>query len=297
MKITSRTFWSLLGLAIVISCKQKNNYNTASDGKSLLWEVTGNGLDKPSYFLGTMHMMCAEDAVLSRNVQKIIKSSGVIYLEVDMDNAAELLSGMDIGMKDGVTLESLLNDEEYRKVRAFFEAYQPAVPFAILEKQHPIMLSSTLYEFFLQCDKKNGIDLKIIDEAYKAKKKTKGLETIAFQAGIFDSIPYSQQAADLVKTIDSLDRYKQVIEEMVKVYQSQDVEKLYKLTEDEDSGTAGYLDILLYKRNANWVDQFPAIAKKRSTLFAVGAGHLGGTKGVLSLLKQKGYNIRPLENR
>jgi uncharacterized protein YbaP (TraB family) len=297
MKLFSAKALSLIGLTLFFSCKQRPSFPTAKDGKSLLWEISGNGLKAPSYYYGTMHLMCAEDAVLSSNVNKIIQRVKGIYLEVDLDNAGELLSGiLDLSMKGHKQLSDYLAAEEYQRVKTFFEHYQPNLPFSVLERQHPLMLSSSLYELFLPCEKKNGIELRIVDAAYKAKKYTKGLETLAFQSSIFDSIPYDQQAKDLVKTIDSIGKFRNSMEEMLAVYKSQDLERLQALTMQEDSSVSGHMDILLYKRNHNWVEQFDSIAHKNSTLFAVGAGHLGGEKGVLNLLKQKGYSIRPLVN-
>jgi uncharacterized protein YbaP (TraB family) len=83
---------------------------------------------------------------------------------------------------------------------------------------------------------------------------------------------------------------------MIDVYKGQDIDRLYELSVKERSSTAQYMDLLLYNRNANWVSQFPAIAKNASTLFAVGAGHLGGSKGVINLLRQRGYQVRPIIN-
>jgi uncharacterized protein len=288
---------SLVGVSLVVMCKQKTVFVTAANGKSLLWEVSGNGLQKPSYFLGTMHLMCAEDAHLSLNTKAIIKRVGKVYLEVDIDNAGELLSGvLDMTNKEGKTLQEVLATDEYERVKNFFEQYQPALPFAVLEKQHPLLLTSSLYELFLSCEKTNGIELMLVDEAYKQKKETLGLETMAFQANIFNQIPFEQQASELVKTIDSIGKYRQSLQEMIEVYKSQDIEKLHELTSREESGTAAYTDILIDSRNKNWVQQFDSIARKQSTLFAVGAGHLGGTNGVINLLKQKGYTVRPIEN-
>ena len=64
----------------------------------------------------------------------------------------------------------------------------------------------------------------------------------------------------------------------------------------DDSGVSGHMDLLLYTRNRNWVQQMEPIMQEKSTLFAVGAGHLGGEKGVLDLLRKKGYNLRPIVN-
>ncbi len=98
-------------------------------------------------------------------------------------------------------MSEVLSAKDYNKVRNFSATYQPSVPFTLLEPQPLLMLSSALYELLLTCENKNGVELKIIDEAYKQKKETKGLETIAFQAVLFDSIPYKDQANELVKSI------------------------------------------------------------------------------------------------
>ena len=270
---------------------------TATSGKSLLWEISGNGISKPSYFFGTMHLMCAEDAELTETIKSLIKNVDQIYLEVDMDNASELLTGiLDLRSKSGKTLQAVLSAQDYNRVKKFFEKFQPTVSFSVLELQPPLMISSSLFELLLPCERKNGVEIKIIDEAYKEKKETKGLETIAFQSSIFDSIPYEDQAKDLVKSIDSLEKNRKAMHEMIQVYKDQDIEKLYSLSAGEESSTSGYMDLLLYKRNQNWVNQFASIAKDSSILFAVGAGHLGGEKGVLSLLRKKGYIVRPLVN-
>ena len=297
MKLSTIKTLSLVGLTLFVSCKLKPALPTAKNGKSLLWEVSGNGLKKPSYFYGTMHLMCAEDAVLSATVQKIMRRVSTIYLEVDMDNAGELVGGiLDLSMKNNGQLSDYLTEEDYTRVRAFFGKYQPGLPFNMLERQHPLMLSSSLYELLLPCEKKNGIELRIIDEAYRLKKETRGLETLAFQSSIFDSIPYQQQAEELVKSIDSIGKMRQTMDEMLAVYKQQDLDKLQALTMQEESGINNHLDLLLYSRNRNWVQQFDSIAANGSTLFAVGAGHLGGVDVLLDLLKKKGYTVRALEN-
>ncbi len=298
-EIVKKYFLAVLSIlsVTILSCKNKNSLNTATSGKSLLWEVSGKEMRHPSYFFGTMHLMCAEDAELTETVKTLIKNVDQIYFEVDLDNASELLSGiLDLESKNGMTLQAALPPNDYNRVKDFFEKYQPSIPFSVLESQPPLMISSSLFELLLPCERKNGVELKIIDEAYKERKQTKGLETIAFQSSIFDSIPYEDQAKDLVRSIDSLENNRKSMNELIRVYKDQDIEKLYNLSVSEESSTSNYMDLLLYSRNRNWVAQFPSIAKDSSTLFAVGAGHLGGEKGVLQLLKKQGYTVRAISN-
>jgi hypothetical protein len=275
----------------------KNLLPSASNPKSLLWEVSGNSLKQSSYFFGTMHLMCAEDTELSEAVKQVIKHVDQIYLEVDLDNASELLAGiLDMRVQTGKTLQAVLSSQDYDKVKRFFETHQPHIPFSVLETQPPLMISSSLYELLLQCEHKSGVEMKIIDEAFKENKATKGLETIAFQASIFDAIPYEEQAHDLIKSIDNLEKNRTALDEMIRMYKEQDIEKLYELSQSQDNITSQYIDLLLYKRNVQWVYQFTTIAKDHSTLFAVGAGHLGGEKGVLQLLRNEGFVVTALAN-
>jgi uncharacterized protein YbaP (TraB family) len=193
-------------------------------------------------------------------------------------------------------LADILPGEDYESVRSFFEHNQPAVPFSVLERQQPMMLASSLYELFLECEKKAGIDLRVIDEAAKHKKETKGLESMAFQTSVLDSIPYEEQAGELLNSINNIQKYKAALEELIRAYKVQDIELLHELSTKEEAGVGSHLDLLLYDRNKRWAAQFEAISKKKSTLYAVGAGHLGGEQGMINLLRQKGYTVRALVN-
>jgi len=133
-------------------------------------------------------------------------------------------------------------------------------------------------------------------EAGERNLSIEGLETALYQAGLFDSIPYKQQAESLLKAINGADKDDETIAKMLEAYRAQDLEKLEQLTVSEEGGMEGYLDLLLYNRNHNWVEKFGSITSQGSYLFAVGAGHLPGERGVLNLLRQKGYTVKPVNN-
>src|SRR3712207_6729642 len=99
--------FSFLGMSMFFSCRHKNSFVTATDEKSLLWEISGKELTKPSYFFGTMHLLCAEDTELNQTIKMLIRAVDQIYLEVDLDNASELLGGiLDLRRKNGKDLKS-----------------------------------------------------------------------------------------------------------------------------------------------------------------------------------------------
>lgn len=267
-------------------------------GKTLLFEISGNGLAQPSYLFGTMHILCATDARLSANLKKIIKDSKEIYFEIDMDNMAELMGAMKyLRMNDGVKISDLLTAEEYARVKDYFEKNKAMLPFSMMNRFKPYFVSSLIGEKMMTCEKKNGMEELIMRESKQYDKQIKGLETTEFQASIFDSIPYDKQAKDLLAYIDSIDNYRQITLEMVDVYREQDLDRMDSLMKKSDPGMESYMDLLLYDRNRRWVTLMPPIMKEGSVLFAVGAGHLPGDQGVIKLLQKNGYKVRPLDNK
>ena len=54
------------------------------------------------------------------------------------------------------------------------------------------------------------------------------------------------------------------------------------------------MEKLVYSRNRNWIVQMKEIMPATPTMFVVGAGHLPGDEGVLTLLKKEGFKVEPV---
>ena len=108
----------LRGLLGITAFSQKN---TNTD-HTLLWKISGNGLKKPSYLFGTIHMLCEDDAVLSDSLKNVIRNVKEVYFEVDLDNMFELLGVMSkMTMQGDTTLQDLLSESDYEKVKSYFD--------------------------------------------------------------------------------------------------------------------------------------------------------------------------------
>jgi uncharacterized protein len=267
--------------------------------KTLLWQVSGNGLEKPSYLYGTIHMLCAEDAILSEGLKNAIAKSDQVYLEVDMDNLFEMLGTLkNMKMKGDTTLSDLLSKKDYEKVKHYFEEKSSLLPFSMLETYKPFLAASTILESNIECESV-PMEQVIMQEAKKNRKSIKGLESMSYQMSIFDSIPYKAQAEQLVQYIDHADDKdsNKEYDELVSAYKKQDLQKLEELTKQTDMGMANYVDLLLYNRNRNWVKKLKNLMQEKSLVIAVGAGHLPGENGVINLLRKAGYTVTPLQNK
>jgi uncharacterized protein len=265
---------------------------------TLLWQISGNHLNKPSYLFGTMHLLCAEDAQLSDSLRFAIDQAKQVYFEIDLDNMVETLGAMRyLNMKDNLKLSDLLSEEEYQRVREYFKKHKTMLPMSMMDHLKPYFITSLISESRFPCAAKDGMEQVIMKQAKKEGKPINGLETVQFQASVFDSIPYKRQAMDLVKMIDSAGAAGDTSDrQLTEVYRQQDLNKMQELTAAED-GMGEFLDLLLYNRNANWVAKIPAIMRDAPALFAVGAGHLGGEKGVIRLLRKAGFTVTPMKHK
>ncbi len=287
-------------LLLLFSCKAQPvqvSLKTNNDNNSLLWEVSGNGLKKNSYLFGTFHLLCKSDINFSSQLKTATGNADKIYMELDMDDPSVLMGGLlMMNMKDGKKLKDLYTEAEYNKLSNYFKD-SLHIPVSFLQSTKPYFLVAMLYPKMMPCKTVSGVEEELMKLAKLQQKEIKGLETLEFQAAVFDSIPYSEQAKELLKSIDSMTVYKKYFDTMVNVYKSQQLEKIEKLFSQSEFGMEEHQDILLDDRNKNWVGQLKAIMQKESVFVAVGAGHLVGEKGLIALLKKEGYRVRPLLNR
>lgn len=281
----------------VISALILNLSVSAQQPKTLLWQVSGNGLSKPSFVFGTMHLLCSAEEMMSDSLLSALSKSEQVFFEIDMDNPGEMLGVFKfIRMKDNKKISDLLSPDEYQRVKNYFSNKKTVLPLSMMERFKPYFVAAMLSEAKMSCGTKTGMEELILKQAKKEGKPISGLETIEFQASVFDSIPYDEQAKELLKAIDEEAKQDSFTNRMAAIYLAQDLDQIEQLTLDEEGGVSSYLELFLYGRNANWIPAMEAAMKKQPALFAVGAAHLPGDKGVLSLLKKAGYTVVPVLN-
>ena len=291
-------FYSLSTI-LFMGCKaqSEDSFVKQKSDNSLLWQVSGNGLKHPSFLFGTFHLLCKEDIHFSDQLKKAIKSSDEIYMEMDMDDPSTMLSGLlYMNMKDGKKLEELYTPEEYKRLESYFSDTLQT-PMMLLQRAKPYFLVALLYPQMMNCKTPVGVEEELMKIAKEDEKEIKGLETMQFQASVFDSIPYEWQAKELLKNIDSFPAYKKEFDTMLESYKNQRLDQMQSMISKSEFGSDKYEDLLLNDRNKNWVEQLKEIMKNESVFVAVGAGHLVGDTGLIHLLRKAGYTVDPLVNK
>lgn len=306
-----RNFLLLLSLFSLVNLSiNAQSYAPTADENFLLWEIKGKNLETASYLFGTIHMIPADDYVLSSATQEAFDKCKKVVFEIDTEemmnpvNMMGLLSKM--YMNNDTSLADLLTDEEYKMVSNHFDNL--GLPFVFLSKIKPMFLSVLAGEDMENMDASKGFgfggddiksyELELTARAKSQKKAIAGLETAEFQMSLFDSIPYSAQAQMLVDAIqsgkDTTNASDSAFDQMIQLYLDQDIIGMQSMISDDDTGIGNYEDLLLLKRNRNWIPVIEGFAKENATFFAVGAGHLGGEEGVIALLRKVGYVLVPV---
>ena len=199
-------------------------------------------------------------------------------------------------MANGTTLRDLLSTADYKLVDDHFS--QMGLPMYLLDRVKPMFLammaSGDLSGGDLQSGEIKSYEMEFMEMA-KAKSKTVGgLETLAYQMSVFDSIPYTEQATMLVEAIKTGAEGGDEFDEMIRLYKSQDIVQMAKMFETEPGSDSKFESVLLADRNQNWIPIMEKLMSEKATFFAVGAGHLAGEEGVIALMRKAGYSMRPV---
>lgn len=286
------------------------SYAPSDKDTALLWRISGPQLAQESYLFGTIHIIPEEDYFLPKGMVAALNDADEVVFEIDprqMQDPMAIMGLMNkINMRGDTSLEDLLPKEKYDEVEAYFTA--SGLPFFFFKKMKPLFLSAMVGQDVQAMQQGGGMnaagtksyELEMTELAKAADKKISGLETMDFQLSLFDSIPYRGQAEMLYeavradKTGESNDGESEM-DRIVDMYKRKAIAEMANSIGEEGQGAARFEELLLTRRNVSWVPLIEAKIKGGNPkLFAVGAAHLGGDNGVITLLRKKGYMVTPV---
>lgn len=279
-----------LGFSTVL-CAQ-----TTKGSNSLLWEISGNGLKKPSYLFGTHHLIPAKFADTMKVLQEKLKSADAVVGEIVMDSTIQKKMAPFLMMKDN-TLDSLLTKAEFKEVEDYFKTKQPDFELKQMNNFKPAMVSLMMMFFDnsdMLKDVGEGIDNSFQAYAKKNAKSLYGLETAEYQGALLFDSDLQKQKKALLKSVKEIAKSKQKMQELKTYYITQDIDKLTELFKIQDEENKEFITELLKNRNNRWLAQLPALMENQSLFIAVGAGHLVGAEGLIKGLELKGYVLKPV---
>jgi uncharacterized protein len=260
---------------------------------SLLWEIKGGGLKTSSYLYGTYHSKDSRahqfcDSVLI----KLAESNIVVTENVDAKNNIGK-NGFGLALMKDVKLEDLLSKEDYAFV--YDNAINKLGAMGILcNTMKPIITMSAAMELTSRQEMLYTVDEFIKSAAEKLEKKVYGMETAEEAMKAIDEISLKDQSDMLLDFFKNYDESMEAMESLIKIYQSQDLGKLYSFYESNKDASISLDKSLVIKRNNKFASELTSMIKEQSVFCAVGALHLPGETGLINSLRQNGYEVSPI---
>jgi len=266
----------------------------------LLWKISGRGIGKPSYILGTHHAVPYTFCDTIPGLMKAFGEVGHVVGEFDMLKmdamTPQQMQNMQkmMMMPADTTMASLFSDAQRDTLDAYLKNTLGA-NLQMLSSMKPMTIMVTvqqkmLMELIPDIASLTGIDKYMQTLAAEEGKQVGGLETMEYQLGLLYGSSLQDQAdalMDMVRRSNS----KELLQELTAAYKTQNLDTLWKIFQDQM--TELEYDALVKTRNLNWLEEMKVLLPTQSTLYVVGAGHLPGDAGMINLLRDAGYKVKP----
>lgn len=259
--------------------------------KSLLWEISGNGLQKSSYLFGTIHITNKQVFDLPDSVLPKLTQSDVVAMELNLDSVSNfMLTNMNF-TKSYKRLNQLLNQKELNHLKKVYkEKFNEDLD--VDDKTAWDVYKKDEEQNFKNKDMSTFLDAYLFGIGKNWNRNMIGLETFEEQLSVFENLKETEQREMALSITDSNHNNEKMKDSMIVCYMNQDLNGLYKLM--TDATTKDFEERLLTKRNYRMCLRIDSIIKTQTLFTAVGAGHLPGKEGLIELLRKKGYTVTPM---
>ena len=261
---------------------------------SLLWEITGNGMKKPSYLFGTMHISNKMVFHLPDSFYNAIKNVDVVALELSPELWQADIPRMNRQTDAYQRFASGYSDDYVHQNTFTEDSYIPQLQAAL--KAEPALNNSLLYRSSASgedFEENTYLDLYIYQTGRKLGKRATGVESfMGSQRMAVEAYLDAATNKSKKKTRSDLNPY-EVLQATQDAYRNGDLDALDSLdglTEEN----AAFTEKFLYRRNDIQARSMDSIMHHEALFVGVGAAHLPGRRGVIEILRRKGYTLRPV---
>jgi uncharacterized protein YbaP (TraB family) len=272
-------------VVIITACSFEQG--VASDANSLLWKVTSRE-GAVSHIFGTIHlpdtlMFRQRDTVLS-----VLNASSVFYAELDLDSLITSVDPMSMMLPPGVTLANFFNKKELAELRAILkERLGPMAPMA--ERMKPAAIAIMAMTDNHEATASTTVDQFLWETARSKYKQVKGIESIAEQLKLLDSIP-PRLVLEALREDESSDS---LLNALLVAYSTENLVDISRLI-DSVSAVEAFMSAINDDRNITMADRLQEPLSQGKAFVAIGAAHLPGKQGLLNILTERGFRVEPV---
>lgn len=269
------------------------------DQKSFLWKVQSTG--STVYLLGSIHFMKEDAYPLNQTIEDAYKSSDKLAVEANTNELGNLnLNTLAdrVFYRNDDPIEKHVSPETYRLIKK--ESKTLSLPIEIIRMQKPwfLALSFQAMELVrLEYAPQHGVDYHFLARA-QGKKRILELESLDEQLSLLSGFSDREQEQFLLHTLKTLSSMDSQVESMVRAWSSGDAQAMESIMSDaalQDASIAPIFRKLFDQRNLKMISTIEGSLNSSGSYFViVGAGHLVGTRGIVKMLKSKGYVVEQL---
>jgi uncharacterized protein YbaP (TraB family) len=250
-----------------------------------------------------MHVGVSPDEI-PKGLWTRLDAADTVVTEVDLAGMNGAMIRRYLMLPDKQSLASLLGTADWQRFTSIVQEAFPRTTEAQLMRMSPLAACSHLMLAEAQLAHKANeapgdssrnvrdevsMDQYIIEKSREQKKKLKTFETLEEQFSILDKVFTLEQLREMLAESEE---NRQVYTQLAKSFRKGDSATIDGMVA---MMPADLRETLLDQRNENWGRKMPGILGPQNTFIAVGAAHLGGRKGLLQILEQQGFALRPLK--
>ena len=259
--------------------------------ESLLWQFRKDNESRTHYILGTMHVS-SEEAYTPVSIAKHYMELCHTYVgEMDLNDPELSNIGDYFINQDGLVLEDIIGDKKYKKYsKIISKAFD--IDLDRIAHYKPLVISNMIAESIITKKYDVALDHFLWEYAQAIGMEMKGLESANDQFEIMKSIPMESQLKGVRSCVKNVKTFRKKVLKMSDLYAQGELTELYKSAKK----SMGELrKLMIYDRNANMTEKLIELTANGATFSAVGAAHLGGSKGMLRGLKRAGFKVKPIK--
>ena len=271
----------------------------SNTGKSFLWKVQSK--TNTLYILGSIHFLKKEMYPLNKKIEDAFDNSEVLVVEANINDLGQIdiQKLLETAFYSGnETLKKHVSGETYELVNKEFAGL--GIPLELINKQKPWFLALTVTSLELVklgFDPTYGIDNYFLSKA-AGKNNIKELESIDYQINLLSKFSDDDQELFLLYTLKDVTVFGREVDTLMKAWVSGDtnsMESIISKSVTEDRRLSQIYEKVIYERNRNMAMRIEEFLRTKEIHFVVvGAGHLTGNKGIIEILRGKGYHVEQL---
>lgn len=283
---------ALLGLTGPL-CGPAHGEASAEFSRGLLWRIErSDGV--PSHVFGTIHFPDPRVTRVPEVVRDTLERSRSFTMEISLDDTARRVFADAMFLEGGRRLDALLEPAAFKQAVGRMNAAGISPEVTSQLKPWAVLINLVVPE------QRGGIilDNELLHQAMLQRKPVYQLESVEEQVAVFDDIPMETQVALLQDTLRRFDLMAGLIGKTIEAYLAADLGAIWRINTVlmEGAGSAKihhdyFIRRVIHGRSIIMAHRMQARLREGSAFFAVGAMHLYGEQGILSLLRQEGFTV------